>query len=112
MLVDREVALHHRALRAKEFDAGFDIRAPQCGEFLGARRYIAQMKIPIAVKHAQTAELDAEIWVLRQRAQVFAPDVEDFVAFTVVRRQAKDAAGMIDDDAGVGEGARQIRDVG
>src|SRR6185369_3937813 len=53
-LVDREVALEHRAVRAKGGDAGLDIRAPRLGELLGRRRRVLPAHLePHQRRHAE-----------------------------------------------------------
>src|SRR5438552_16529395 len=56
-LIDREVALEHRALGAERVDAGIDVGAPCLGEVLRARRYRSGMEVEAEQAHAEAAEL-------------------------------------------------------
>src|SRR5580704_1427168 len=56
-LVDREVALEHRAVRAEGGDAGLDRRAPRLRQLLRRRRRILPAHLEAAERgHAEPAE--------------------------------------------------------
>ncbi len=70
------------------------------------------MEIPAAVQHAESADLDAEVRKLHEAAHVGTPDRENFVAVAVVRCDAEQSAGVIENHVGLRKGAQQIDEVG
>src|SRR4051812_30115426 len=69
------------------------------------------MKIPSAVQHAEAAEFYVEIRKLGELADVSVPDFEHFVAIAVVRRNAKQAADMIEYHRRLRERAQQVFEI-
>src|SRR5437870_3438157 len=102
-LVDREIALEHRALGAEGGDAGLDIGPPGGSQFLRARRQLAGMDGEPEHPHAEPAELDVDIGAGRQFADPSAPFCEDLVAPAGIRTEADGTADMVEDDWGRGK---------
>src|SRR5215472_13415369 len=79
-LVDREVALEHRALGAEGGDAGLDIGPPSRRQFLRARRQLTQMMGEAEHPHAEPAELDVNVGAGCELADPGTPAGEDLIA--------------------------------
>src|SRR5579884_1786816 len=76
-LIDREVALEHRALRAERLDACLDIRAPYPRQLFRTRKRLAVVHREADHAQAEAAELHVHVWTLRQLADAGAPFRED-----------------------------------
>src|SRR5947209_19794800 len=94
-LVDREIALEHRALGAEGGDAGLDIGPPGGGEFLRARRQFARVEVEPEHPHAQPAQLDMRIGAGCQLPAPPAPFCEHLVALASLAAPAARAAAML-----------------
>src|SRR5271166_3641757 len=97
-LVDREVALEHRALGTESSDAGLEIGPPSRGQLLGARRQFAHVMGEPEHPHAKPAELDMDIGAGRQLADLPTPRGEDLVALAGIRAEADRATDMVEHD--------------
>src|SRR5215470_6317080 len=84
-LIDREIALEHRTLRAEGGDAGLDIGAPGLLQILRGGRLGLFKEIEADHLHAETAELDISIGEARDLLDLGAPSDEGFVALTRIR---------------------------
>src|SRR5277367_1110096 len=108
LLVRREVALEHAAVRAKGFDAGLDVLAPRRGEIFGGRRQVALVEVEAERGHPDAAELDVDIRTFGQFGDVLSPTGEDLLPVTGIGADAEHAADMIEDDRRVGESAGDV----
>src|SRR5215469_11101469 len=107
-LVDREVALEHRALGAEGGDAGLDIGPPGRRQFLRARRQLTQMMGEAEHPHAESAELDVNVGAGCELADPGTPAGEDLIALAGIGAEADRPADMVEHDLRVGKGPRQV----
>src|SRR6516165_6522233 len=94
-LVDREVALEHRALGAEGGDAGLDIWPPGRRQLLRARRQLTQMMSEPEHPHAESAELDVNVGAGCKLADLGTPAGEDLVALAGIGAEADRPADMV-----------------
>src|SRR6516165_6082686 len=110
-LIDREIALEHRTLRAEGGDAGLDLGPPGLLQILRGGRLGLFKKIEADHLHAETAELDISVGEARDLLDLGAPSGEGFVALARIGTDRDRSADMIEHDPRLREGTRQIDDV-
>src|SRR6516225_4386043 len=108
LLVRREVALEHAAVRPEGFDAGLNILAPGGGKLFGGGRHVTLLKVEAERGHADPAELDVDVWAFGQFSDIFLPAGENLRPPAGVRADPEHAADMVEDDRRAGEGAGEI----
>src|SRR5678815_3638541 len=69
------------------------------------------MKIPVAIQHAEPADLDRQIGELRKIADVRVPDLENLFAFALIRRDAEQSAAVVHYDVGFGKCAQEVGEI-
>src|SRR6516165_593552 len=111
-LIDREIALEHRTLRAEGGDAGLDIGPPGLLQILRGGRLGLFKEVEAGHLHAEAAELDIKsVGEARDLLDLGAPGGEGFVAFARIGTDRDRSADMIEYDPRLREGTRQIDDV-
>src|SRR5713101_4270783 len=110
-LIDREIALEHRTLRAEGGDAGLDIGPPGLLQILRGGRFGLFKEIEADHLHAETTELDISVGEARDLLNLGAPGGEGFVALARIGTDRDGAADVIEHDSRLREGTRQINDV-
>src|SRR6516225_9480655 len=110
-LIDREIALEHRTLRAERGDTRLDIGPPGLLQILRGGRLGLFKEIEANHLHAETAELDISIREARDLLDLGAPSGEGFVALARIGTDRDRSADMIEHDPRLREGTREIDDV-
>src|SRR5258707_12100221 len=111
-LIDREIALEHRTLRAEGGDAGLDIGPPGLLQILRGGRLGLFKEIEADHLHTETAELDISVGEARDLLDLGAPSGKGFVALARIGTDRDRSADVIEHDPRLREGTRQIDDVG
>src|SRR5499427_9206690 len=110
-LVDREIALEHRALRSEGGNASLDIGPPCLLQILRGGRLGLFKKIEADHLHAETTKLDISVGEARDLSDLGAPSGESFVTLARIWTDRDRSADMIEHDPRLREGTRQIDDV-
>src|SRR6266478_6046605 len=110
-LVDREIALEHRALRTERGDAGLDIWAPGLLEILRGGRHVVLEEGKACQLHAQPADLDIDIGAGGNLADRGAPLCERLLALAGIWPDRQRSANVIEHDRRVRKGPCQIGDI-
>src|SRR5262249_1592870 len=95
-LVDREVALEHRAPGAECRDTGFDVRPPRLGQRLRRRRLGLRMEIGAADPHTEPAELEVDVVARRERLDGSGPCGKALVALAGIPTDAERPTHMVE----------------
>ena len=111
-LLDRIVALDHAAVGTEQVDAGLDVRPPVAGERLGRWRRRQLAVVVGGEPHGDAAELHRHVGTLGELGHRRLPVGEDLVLLAGIGAVAQRAAHVTHDDAGIGEGARQVDGLG
>src|SRR5208282_826729 len=110
-LVDREIALEHRALGAESGYAGLDVGAPSLLQVLGGRRLIVVEEGVAGELHPEPAELHVGVGEAGNGVDAVAPLGKPLLALAGIRSDRQWRAAMIEHDRRLREGAGQIDNV-
>src|SRR5262249_13094526 len=106
-LVDREVALEHRARRSKGLDASLNVGAPCIRQSLGRARFSWLVEADPANAHAEPPELHMHVLAGRQPLNRGRPARKHLFALTRIGADPDWPADVVEDDRRVRECARE-----
>src|SRR6266702_7180736 len=107
-LVDRKVALEHRARRPESLDAGLDIGTPRRRQRLRGGRLGLLVEAETAKAHAESADLDKNVLASGERLDRCRPAGKYVLPLAAIGADSDRPADMVEDDPRIRECVREV----